>query len=132
VPPGWSAWRLAVPRAHPRSRLLVRLASRPGAPDRRISIRVVEVTRGPASAAYPSLRGDPLAQRGRYRPVGSPPGTTTWRAGAAWRGFRFAVRITAGEAAPGEDVDRAFAAAASLALSGGHRDCPRAGCARAE
>jgi hypothetical protein len=132
VPPGWRAHALAVPRRHPRPRVLFSARTDAGAVapghdrharsepelDRRgVVLRVIERRPGPASRRFPPLDTDPFARRERFDDRG--------RAGAAWRGYRFEVIVSAPRGVAPRDVDRAFAAASSLALSGGHRDCTR-------
>jgi hypothetical protein len=103
VPPGWTAHAMAVPREHPRPRLLFRIAG--GG----VELRVVEVQPGPATRAYPSLRTDPFTRRSSF---------VDGRAGGWWRGWRFVVTITGSSP---RALDRAYAAASSIALSGGLR-----------
>jgi hypothetical protein len=104
VPPGWSARALRHKRATPRPRRLFRLANRDGT----VVVKVVEHRRGPASAAFPPA-GQPLvfdAQR---------------RAGKAWRGFRFSIRIFVRPGATARDLERAEIGARTLGVSGSGR-----------
>ena len=104
VPPGWSGRALRDKRATPRPRLLFRIANRDGT----VIVRVREHPRGPASPAFPHAR-EPLvfdAQR---------------RAGLAWRGYRFSIRIIAREGAPPRDLEWAELSARSLGVSGAGR-----------
>ncbi len=135
VPPGWASGTLAVPRRIHRPRLLFYAATAPlpgwqrgrrerlGTPREPgtsgVVLWVAEHHRGPTSARYPSLREDPFKDRAAFQPWGA----SSQRARGGWRGYRFSVTITAGERATAGDVERAYESAASIALSGGLRDC---------
>jgi hypothetical protein len=153
APPRWISGSVEVPRRLHRPRLLFYAATVPvsgwsrgraarlGTPRAPrtggVVLWVAEHARGPASERFPPLREDPFAEREGFREVASPPGTRSWRAGASWRGYRFSATVTAADPAPAgdpapsgtgateADLRRAFASAASLALSGGLRDCSR-------
>src|SRR4051794_9159072 len=71
-----------------------------------------------AAAASPIRAADPFTR------------LVDGRAGGAWRGYRFEVALTAAPHSTPRDIERAYAAASSLALSGGNRDCTAAGRAR--
>jgi hypothetical protein len=138
VPPGWTSGVLDVPRRIHRPRLLFYAATEPvaswtrgrrerlGHPrepaTRGVAVWVTEHLPGRVSKRYPSLREAPFKHRTAFQPWG----VSSRRAGGAWRGYRFSVTITAGEDAAPEDVERAYQSAASVALSGGLRDCSRA------
>ncbi len=101
VPPGWSARALRHKQATPRPRRLFRLANRDGT----VVVLVREHRRGPASAAFPPA-GEPLifdAQR---------------RAGMAWRGFRFSIRIFGRAGVSARDLEWAEISARTLGVSG--------------
>ena len=101
VPPGWSARALRHKQATPRPRRLFRLANRDGT----VVVRVREHRRGPASAAFPPA-GEPLVFDAHRR------------AGMAWRGFRFSIRIFARPGATARDLEWAEISARTLGVSG--------------
>jgi hypothetical protein len=103
VPPGWSARALRDKRSTRRPRLLFRLATRDGT----VVVRVREHPRGPVSPAFPHAR-DPLVFK-------------NGRAGLAWRGFRFSIRIFARAGASPRDLERAELSARTLGVSGSGR-----------
>jgi hypothetical protein len=103
VPPGWSARALRDKRSTRRPRLLFRLANRDGT----VVVRVREHRRGPVSPAFAHAR-EPLA-------------FTNGRAGLAWRGFRFSIRIFARGRASPRDLEWAELSARTLGISGSGR-----------
>lgn len=103
VPPGWSARALRDKRATRRPRLLFRLAN----PQDTVIVRVKEHPRGPVSPAFPHAR-EPLVFR-------------DGRAGLAWRGFRFSIRIFVLPGATARDIEWAHVSARTLGVSGSGR-----------
>jgi hypothetical protein len=103
VPPGWSARALRDKRATPRPRLLFRLANR----EKTVVVRVREHPRGPVSRAFPHAREPLVFENGR--------------AGLAWRGFRYSVRIFARLGATARDLGWAELSARTLGVSGSGR-----------
>jgi hypothetical protein len=101
VPPGWSARALRHKRATQRPRRLFRLANRDGT----VVVKVVEHRRGRASAAFPPARAPLVFDANR-------------RAGMAWRGFRFSIRIVARAGATARDLEWAEISARTLGVSG--------------
>jgi len=101
VPPGWSARALRHKQATPRPRRLFRLANR----DRTVVVLVREHRRGPASVAFPPA-GEPLVFDAHRR------------AGMAWRGFRFSIRIFGRADASARDLEWAEISARTLGVSG--------------
>jgi hypothetical protein len=104
VAPGWSASALKHKRITTRPRRLFRLANRDGT----VVVRVREHRRGPMSAAFPPA-GEPLVF------------DTHRRAGMAWRGFRFSIRIFARAGATARDLEWAEISARTLGVSGSGR-----------
>lgn len=99
VPPGWSASALKRTHTVKRPRLLFRISNAS------VTLRVDERRRGPASPAFPPA-SQPLTFDARGR------------AGMSFRGYRFALRITATPGASPADLALAEISARSLGLSG--------------
>ena len=81
-----------------RPRLLFRIANR------RVVVRVVELPRGPLSAAFPRAR-EPLV----FDPH--------WRAGFGFAGYRFSIRVHASPGASARDLEWAEISARTLGVS---------------
>jgi hypothetical protein len=98
VPPGWSSYALRRQRGSLRPRLLFLVANE------RVTLRVTEHRRGPASRAFPPPRG-PLEFDARHR------------AGIGFRGYRISLRIHPRAGATAQDLEWAILSARSLGVS---------------